>query len=208
MRFSALRLSLRNTFIAGLVITLPVGVTILILQTMFVWLDRFFAPVARRLTSMPIPGLGIVATLLIVFAVGMLVTNILGKAFVSFGESIVARIPLFRTVYYGAKQVLESMTAKERQAFKQVVLVEYPKRGSYTLGFVTGETSGEIQQKISEPLMNVFISTAPNPTTGFLLLVPKKELIVTAISIEDALKMMMSGGILTPPNAPDILPHA
>ena len=208
MRFSALKLSLRNTFIAGLVITLPIGVTILILQAMFIWLDGLFAPVARRFTATPIPGLGIVSTVLIVFAIGLFATNILGRTFVSFGESIVARIPLFRTVYYGTKQVLQSMTAKERQAFKQVVMVEYPQRGSYTLGFITGETTGEIQKKFPEPLMNVFISTAPNPTTGFLLIVPKKDLIVTAISVEDAIKMVMSGGILSPPDLPMAQSHA
>ncbi len=208
MRFSALKLSLRNTFIAGLVIALPIGLTIFILQTMFIWLDGLFAPVARRFTATPIPGLGIVSTVLIVFVVGMFVTNMLGRTFVAFGENIVARIPLLRTVYYGAKQFLQSMTVKERQAFKQVVMVEYPKRGSYTLGFVTGETAGEIQKNFSEPVLNVFVATTPNPTTGFLLLVPKKEVILMPISIEDAIKMVVSGGILAPPDQPMPQPYA
>jgi uncharacterized membrane protein len=195
---STFRHIVRNKFIAGLVIVLPVGITVVLLQMMFTWLDGLFAPLALRLTERHIPGLGIISTLLIVFGIGLLVTNIVGRAFVSLGEEIVAKIPFIRNVYYGAKQFLETLTAEQRRAFTQVVLIEYPRKGSYTLGFVTAETTGEIQEKISEPLLNVFVATTPNPTTGFLLLVPRAEASVLPISVEDGIKMVVSGGIIHP----------
>lgn len=196
---SRFRHTVRNKFIAGVVIVLPVGITIVLLRMMFTWLDGLFAPLAMRLTDRHIPGLGIMSTILLVFGIGLLVRNMLGRAFVSFGEYLVAKIPFIRSVYYGAKQFLETLTAEKRQAFTQVVLIEYPKKGSYTIGFVTAETTGEIQEKIHEPLLNIFVATTPNPTTGFLLLVPKKEATVLPISVEDGIKMVVSGGILHPP---------
>jgi uncharacterized membrane protein len=111
---------------------------------------------------------------------------------------VVDKIPFVRNVYSGAKQFLATLTQEQRQAFTQVVLVEYPKRGSYALGFVTTETTGEIREKFSEDLVNVFIATTPNPTTGFLLLIPRNEVKVLPISIEDGIKIVVSGGIITP----------
>ncbi len=199
---SRFRHNLQNKFIAGVMIVLPIGVTVVLLQMMFKWLDSLFAPLALRLTDRSIPGLGIISTLLMVFGVGILVTSILGRAFVSFGEFLVAKIPFIRNVYYGAKQFLETLTTEQRHAFTQVVLIEYPKKGSYTVGFVTAKAIGEIQQKRPEPLVNVFVATTPNPTTGFLLLVPQKEAIVLPISVEDGIKMVVSGGIIHPPSSP------
>lgn len=197
--WSSFRHTLRNKFIAGLVIVLPIGITGVLLQMMFTWLDGFFAPLAFRLTQRRIPGLGIISTAVIVLGVGLLATNIVGRAFVSSGEYFVSRIPLIRNVYYGAKQFLETLTADQRRAFTQVVLIEYPQKGSYTLGFVTAEPIEEIQEHVAEPLLNVFVATTPNPTTGFLLLVPQKDIRLLPISIEDGIKMIVSGGIIHPP---------
>lgn len=195
---SKLRHSIQNVFITGVVIVVPVGVTIVLLRIMFIWLDGLFAPLVMRLTDRQIPGLGIISSILIIFGVGLLVTNFVGRAFVTFGETLVDKIPFVRNVYSGAKQFLATLTQEQRQAFTQVVLVEYPKRGSYALGFVTTETLGEIREKFSEDLVNVFIATTPNPTTGFLLLIPKKDMKVLPISIEDGIKIVVSGGIITP----------
>lgn len=196
--FAKLRHSIQNIFITGVVIVVPVGVTIVLLRIMFTWLDDLFAPIALQLTDRPIPGLGIIASILIIFGVGLLVTNFVGRTFVTFGETLVARIPFVRNVYSGAKQFLATLTQEQRKAFTQVVLVEYPKKGSYALGFVTTETTGEIREKFSEDLVNVFIATTPNPTTGFLLLLPKKAVQVLPIGIEEGIKMVVSGGIITP----------
>ncbi|GAK55415.1 hypothetical protein U27_02248 [Candidatus Vecturithrix granuli] len=184
-----------------MVIVLPIGITGVLLQMMFIWLDGFFAPLAFRLTERRIPGLGIISTMIIMFGVGLLATNIVGRAFVSSGEYFVSRIPLIRSVYYGAKQFLETLTAEQRRAFTQVVLIEYPKKGSYTLGFVTAEPIEEIQKHVAEPLFNIFVATTPNPTTGFLLLVPQKDVRILPISVEDGIKMIVSGGIIHPPES-------
>jgi uncharacterized membrane protein len=196
------RHKLRNKFITGAVIVLPAGVTVVLLQMMFRWLDGFFAPLALRLIGRHIPGLGIISTLLIIFGVGLLVTNIVGRAIIVSGEQVVAKIPFIRSIYYGAKQFLGTLTAEQRRAFTQVVLLEYPKKGSYTIGFVTTETSGEIQKNFSDHFLNVFVATTPNPTTGFLLLVPQKNATVLPISVEDGIKMVVSGGIIHPPGQP------
>jgi uncharacterized membrane protein len=199
---STIRHKIQNKFIAGLAIVFPIGITVALLVMMFTWLDGLFAPIARHFTDRPIPGLGIglgvISTFLIIFGVGLLVTNIVGRAFVSFGETLVAKIPFIRNVYSGAKQFLETLTIDQRNAFNQVVLIEYPKKGSYTIGFVISDTAGEIQENFTDPFINVFVATTPNPTTGFLLLIPKKDAKVLPISVEDGVKMVVSGGIIYP----------
>ncbi len=195
---SALRHKIQNKFIAGIAIVFPIGITIALLVMMFTWLDSLFAPIALRLTDRQIPGLGIMSTIIIVFGVGLLVTNIVGRALVTFGETLVAKIPFIRTVYSAAKQFLETLTSNQQKAFNQVVLIEYPKKGSYAIGFVTTDTTGEIQENLAEPFVNVFMVTTPNPTTGFLLLVPKKDARVLPISVEEGVKMVVSGGIIYP----------
>jgi uncharacterized membrane protein len=195
---STIRHKLQNKFIAGFAIVFPIGITVALLVMMFTWLDGLFAPIAHYFTDRPIPGLGIISTFLIIFGVGLLVTNIVGRAFVSFGETLVAKIPFIRNVYSGAKQFLETLTIDQRNAFNQVVLIEYPKKGSYTIGFVTSDTAGEIQENFTEPFINVFVATTPNPTTGFLLLLPKKDARILPISVEDGVKMVVSGGIIYP----------
>ncbi len=195
---SKLRHSIQNFFITGVVIVVPVGVTIVLLRMMFIWLDGLFAPLVIQLTGQQIPGMGIISSLLIIFGVGLLVTNFVGRAFVTFGENVVAQIPFVRNVYSGAKQFLATLTQEQRQAFTQVVLLEYPKRNSYALGFVTTETTGEIREKFSEDLVNVFVATTPNPTTGFLLLLPKKDVRLLPITVEEGIKIVVSGGIITP----------
>jgi len=206
---STFRRKIQNKFIAGVVIVFPIGITVVLLGMMFKWLDSLFVPIARQLTDRQIPGLGIglgiISTVLIIFSIGILVTNIVGRAFVTFGETLVAKIPFIRNVYSGAKQFLETLTLEQRKAFTQVVMIEYPKKGSYTIGLVTTDTRGEIQENLLEPFVNVFVATTPNPTTGFLLIVPKKEAKVLPISVEDGIKMVVSGGIIHPPEQPESL---
>lgn len=196
---STSRRGIQNKFLTGVVIVVPIGMTVILLRMMFTWLDSWFAPLVFRLFDKRIPGLGIITTILLIFAVGLLVTNIVGKACVSFGEQMVAKIPLIRNVYSGAKQLMETLTTQQRQIFTQVVLLEYPQKGNYTLGFVTSDAPQEIQEKFSEPLLSVFVTKVPNPIMGFLLLVPKKDAIPMSISVEDGLTMIVSGGIIYPP---------
>lgn len=205
--FAQLRHSLQTKFIAGIAIVVPIGVTVALFVMTFRWLDELFAPLAFQLTDHRIPGLGIASTLLIIFGVGLLVTNMVGRAFVSFGEAIVAKIPFIRNIYAGVKQSLEILTIEERKPFTQVALVEYPKKQNYTIGFVTTPATGEIQGKFSEPMVNIFIPTLPNPTTGFLLLVPQSDITVLPMTVEDGLKVVISGGIIYPPEPKEVPVH-
>lgn len=200
---AAFRRNVRNTFIAGFVIVFPIGITVVLLWMMFNWLDHLFAPVVYRLIDRHIPGLGIIGTLLIILGVGLFVTNIAGRAFVNFGETLVAKIPFIRNVYAGAKQFLETLTLDQARTFAQVVLLEYPRAGNYVIGFITSETPAAIQAEFAEPLVPVFVTRTPNPATGFLFLLPRKNVTVLPISVEEGLTMVVSGGVIFPPHRAD-----
>ena len=209
--FSKLRSRLRNIFIAGILVTLPITITIYILVFLFRWVDNLFSPLIFRILQIPqipafawlsehnIPGLGVVVTVVLIFLIGLFTKNIVGRRLVSSSEELVARIPVARTIYSGAKQVLEAVTSPGSKAFKQVVMIEYPRRGVYTLGFLTKEGGGEIEAKTHEEVVHVFIPTTTNPTSGYLLLVPIKDIVRLEMSVEDAVKLIVSGGILVPP---------
>jgi len=200
---STFRRNIQNTFLTGFVIVFPISITVVLLVMMFNWLDHLFAPWVFRLTDRHIPGLGIISTLLLIFGVGLLVTNIVGRKLVAVGEILVAKIPLIRNVYAGAKQFLETLTPEQRQGttFTHVVVLAYPRPDNYVLGFVTGEVPEEIQKKFSEPILTVFIARTPNPLTGFLYLVPRKAVTFLPISVEEGMTIIVSGGLIYPPEA-------
>ena len=137
-------------------------------------------------------------TLFMVFLIGVFVNNIFGKQFVLLGETIVQKIPFFRRIYSGTKQIVSSFTTVDTKSFNKVVLIEFPRRGLYALGFVTSETRGEIQKKTADNVLNVFVPTTPNPTSGFLIFSPPEELVELAMSIEEGVKYVISGGIVDP----------
>ena len=144
-----------------------------------------------------IPALGLAITLLIVLAVGWFTTNFFGKRFLHLGETIVEQIPFVRRIYKGSKQVVQSIANADTSAFRKVVLLEFPRRGMLAIGFVTGSTHGEVQDLTKENLLNVFVPTMPNPTSGFLIFAPPEELTEVNMSIEDGIKYVVSGGIVT-----------
>jgi len=180
---------LRAQFIAGIVIVVPIGAAILILRWLFLSIDNILQPVAQSLLGYTIPGLGIGITVVIIYLAGVIATNVIGRRLIRYGESLLARVPLFRYVYTGIRQILQSFTTREG-GFLQVVLVEFPKQGMRAIGFVTSESRLESGDK----LLNVFIPTSPNPTSGYLEIVRESDVIRTSISIDDALKMVLSGG--------------
>jgi uncharacterized membrane protein len=145
------------------------------------------------------PGVGLILVIIIILAVGVLFRNLAGRKVVHFWENMVHRIPLVRILYSGVKQLLESFFLQKNDAFKRVALLEYPRRGAYVIGFITGESKGEVQSKTEKNMMNVFVPTTPNPTSGFYILIPKDELIILNMTVEDAFKLIISGGIFTPP---------
>ena len=196
---------LRNVFITGLLITLPIALTYFILQFLFKNLDAL-SPVFTKVLinfGVPIPegyripALGLVITLLIVLTVGWFTTNFFGKRLIHLGENIVGKIPFVRRIYKGSKQVVQSIAHADTRAFRKVVLIEFPRRGMMAIGFVTGEARGEVQENTFEDVLNVFVPTMPNPTSGFLIFAPPEELTEIDMSIEDGVKYVVSGGIVT-----------
>jgi len=145
-----------------------------------------------------IPGLGLVVMTVILILIGWLTAGFMGRLFLRVSERILRRMPVIRSIYGAIKQIFETVLKKQSNAFREVVLVEYPRRGIWVIAFITGRTEGEIQHIIKEEVMNIFLPTTPNPTSGFLLFVPKKELISLSMTVEEAIKMVISGGIVTP----------
>lgn len=192
---------LRRYFIAGLLVFLPLAVTYTVLAWLFGVLDNFLGRLFTVLFGYKVPGLGLVATIVVIFLMGAMVTNVLGRRLVRGFETVLMRIPLARTVYSATKQISDSIFIKRRGAFQRAVLVEWPRKGLYSVGFVTGESTGETQMKTPPRVFNVFIVTTPNPTTGFLILVPEEEIIPLEMSVEDALKLVISGGLVSPTGA-------
>ena len=196
---------IRNVFITGLLITLPIALTYFILQFLFRNLDALSPVFTKVLIDMGapipegyrIPALGFVITLFIVLAVGWFTTNFFGKRFLHLGEKIVEKIPFVRRIYKGSKQVVQSIANADTSSFRKVVLIEFPRRGMLAIGFVTGSARGEVQELTREDVLNVFVPTMPNPTSGFLVFAPPEELTEVDMSIEDGIKYVVSGGIVT-----------
>ncbi len=194
---------IRNLFFTGILVLLPLVVSIYILWYLFIIIDNWTSPVVELIFNRELPGLGIILTLLVVFLAGLFATNILGKKIIKFGESILLKIPLFRNIYISIKGVLEGMFHQQRKSFEKAILFEYPRKGLYQVGFITNDSSYYFNNLTGKILYNVFLPTTPNPTSGMLILVPKEDTYILDMSVEDAMKLIISGGILSP-NVPDV----
>lgn len=195
--------TLKRYFITGLLIVVPLGLTFYVLALIVGLMDAMLTYLPKPLqpdTYLPfhIPGLGIIFTVLTILLVGLLATNLLGKRLISAGEGFLDKIPFLRSIYNSTKQFLEAFLSKEHQGFRRVVLIEFPRKGLYSLGFVTGVTKGEVQDKTQERVINVFLPTTPNPTTGYYLLVPERDVIPLEMTVEDAFKLIITGGMVSP----------
>lgn len=190
-----------------MLITLPIALTWFILQFLLKNFDALSPVFTRMLIQLGapipegfrIPFLGLVVTLLIVLAVGWLTTNFFGKKLFELGELMIEKIPFVRRIYKGSKQVVSSIAEADTSTFRKVVLIEFPRRGLLAIGFVTGESRGEVQRITRENMLNVFVPTMPNPTSGFLIFSPPEELTEVSMTIEEGIKYVVSGGIVTPP---------
>jgi len=188
---------LQAKFLAGLLVTVPVIVTLLALRFLFRTLDSILGPLVGRLVGHQVPGLGLAATALVVFLAGLLATNYLGRKLITLGEKLFVSLPLVRKIYNASKEIVQAVTFPNRQLFKEVVMIEYPRKGLYVYGFVTSYTTRETPEG-DERVANVFIASIPLPTTGLLIAVPVKDLIYLDLPIEEALKIIVSGGIVAP----------
>lgn len=198
---------LRRYFVAGLLVWLPIVATVAILAFAIGLIDRsllLLPPQYRpeNLIGFEIPGLGVILTFTLLLVTGLVVTNIFGRKLVGAWESVLARIPLVRSVYGAIKQITTSLFADASQSFREVVLVEYPRRGLWMLAFVTGDTPKLFKQVVDHDLINIYVPTTPNPTSGFYLMVPSEDIKRLNIPVEVGLKMILSAGVVNPLDDP------
>jgi len=149
-----------------------------------------------------VPGLGVLILLIFLVLVGMASAGFAGRLLVRLGEALVARMPVVRGIYSATKQIFETVLAQQSDAFREVVLVEFPRKEVWSIAFITGTTKGEVQRLTAEDVVNVFVPTTPNPTSGYLMFVPRSQLVPLEMSVEEGLKMVVSGGLVTPPDRP------
>ena len=191
----------RGQFLAGMLITLPLGLTVGVFVWLFNSIDGWLQPIIAQVSGYTIAGVGFGITIVFIYLVGVIASNVVGRRLIGYGESALGRIPIARYLYNGTRQILQSFRAPDATGFMQVVLAEFPRKGTRTIGFITNEVSDESGRK----LLNVFIPTAPNPTSGFLQILDEDQIIRTDISVDDALKMVVSGGRMSPREVGDKL---
>lgn len=183
---------LKNYFITGLLVVIPISLTIYILVFLIKFLNSllpfYFLPY----------GTGILLTIIIVTIVGFMTNNILGKRFIDMGENIISNIPLVKNVYNAVKQISDAMFTSRSKGFSRAVLIEYPRKGTYVVAFVTGIAEERLQDKTKRKVINLFVPTTPNPTSGFYLMIPEEDMISLDMSVEDAFKLVVSGGMVSP----------
>ena len=181
-------------------ITITAWLTIAIINFIDNRVERLIPPQYNPEQYLPfsLPGLGVLVALVFLILIGMLATNFMGRFFVRIGESILDRLPVVRSLYGATKQIFETVFANQSDAFREVVMVEYPRKGMWVIGFLTGKSKGEVQKKTGKDTVNIFVPTTPNPTSGFLLFVPEKDIIRMDMSVEEGIKLVVSAGIVTP----------
>jgi uncharacterized membrane protein len=185
---------LRAYFFAGILVTVPLGLTIWILLWIFNGVDGFLQPIVERIFGHHIPGVGFGVTVVLIFIAGVIVSNVLGRRLLRYFESVLMRLPIARYLYNGIRQIMQAFAAPDKTGFMQVVLVEFPRKGIRTLGFITNETPDESGKK----LLNIFIPTSPNPTSGYMQIIEEDQVIRTNLSVDEALRMVVSGGRVSP----------
>jgi uncharacterized membrane protein len=202
----SVRRHLRGYFFAGVLITAPIAITFYLAWLIIEWVDSKVTPLVPPIynpeTYLPfsIPGLGLIIVCFVLTLIGALTAGMLGRFWVRTSERILNRMPVIRSVYSAIKQIFETVLSNKSGAFREVVLFEYPRRGSWAMGFITGQTEGEIQDSTEDEVVNVFLPTTPNPTSGYLLFLPRRELVKLSMTVEEGIKMIVSGGIVTPPD--------
>lgn len=212
---------LRGYFLAGILVTAPITLTIYITLITLNFVDRQVASVlpAEFYNNLygegGIPGLGLMMAVAFFIVIGWFASIFLGRYIVRLSEYVMNRMPIIRTIYGAIKQIFETVMSTQSETFREAVLVEFPRKGIWAIGFLTGKTEGEIQRLTEDEVLNVFVPTTPNPTSGFLVFVPKQDVYFLNMSVEEGIKMIVSAGILTPKEkpaadktAPAITPHA
>jgi uncharacterized membrane protein len=195
---------MKKYFITGLLIWVPLAMTVWVLSLIVRTMDQslLLLPNAIRpetLLGFYIPGIGAILTLLVVFLTGLITANIIGQRLVRFWESALARIPVVKSVYYSIKQVSDTLFSSSGEAFRKALLVQYPRPGSWTIAFMTGQPGGDVLQHLKGDFVSVYVPTTPNPTSGFFLMMPREDVIELSMSVDEALKYIISMGVVAPP---------
>lgn len=194
---------IRRYLVAGILVWVPLAVTYTLLRFVVGLMDRTLLLLPRQfrpeeLLGFNIPGLGVILTIIVLLITGLLAANFVGRAFVGGWESLLDRIPVVRSIYSAAKNFAEMVFSDSSQSFKKVLLIEYPRKGLYSLAFQTSTELGEVQGRKGEEIVCCFVPTTPNPTSGFIVIVPKKDVTVLDMEVDEALKMIISLGVVVP----------
>jgi uncharacterized membrane protein len=195
--------SIRKTFFTGLIVVSPVALSVYILYVLFRMLDNILKnPISiflGRILNLghpvtPVPGIGLIVLILLILAAGAIARNYFGRKLLAVGDHVVGHIPLMNRIYQTIREISEAIFSEKSELFKKAVLVEYPRKGLYTIGFFTADAPGTINKTLKRDVVSIFIPTVPNPTTGYLLFVPESDVIDLDMSVEDAFKLVISGG--------------
>jgi len=194
---------IKRYFITGLLVLVPLFITIWVLIVLIGILDQSLLLVPASLQpealfGMSIPGLGALLTLGIIFLTGVIATNFFGRRIIQFWEAMLGRVPVVKSIYYSVKQVSDTLFADSGQAFRKALLVQYPREGSWTIAFLTGKPGGDVVNHLQGEYVSVYVPTTPNPTSGFFLMMPKADVIELKMSVDDALKYIVSMGVVAP----------
>jgi len=203
------RASLRRYLLAGVLVWLPVLVTVWVVKFIIDLMDMTLLALPERwqpeaLLGFPIPGLGIVFAFLVVLFTGLMVTNLVGRQLVAYGEDLMKRIPLVRSVYGGVKSFAETVLYKQGDSFRKVVIVQYPRLGMWSIGFITTDDLVEISAKTGQPQVCVYVPTTPNPTSGLIVMVPRDEVIELQMTVDAAMRMIVTLGVVNAPSSPAV----
>lgn len=195
---------MKKYFITGLLIWVPLAITAWVLALIVSTMDQtlLLLPASVRpehLLGFYIPGIGVITTLLIVFLTGLVTANIIGQRLLRFWEGVLSRIPVVKSVYYSVKQVSDTLFSSSGEAFRKALLVQYPREGAWTIGFQTGQPGGDVVNHLQGDYVSVYVPTTPNPTSGFFLMLPRKDTIELDMSVDEALKYIISMGVVAPP---------
>ncbi|WP_084175015.1 DUF502 domain-containing protein [Afifella pfennigii] len=205
-RHSRAGLRLRSYFLTGIVVAAPIGITVYLTWTFIAWVDAWVKPLVPRAYNpdnylpFSVPGFGLIVAILALTLLGFLTANLVGRTIVSWGEILLERMPLVRNLYRALKQIFATVLSQSSRSFQQVGLIEYPRRGLWALVFIATEAKGEVSVRLEEAgeTMAVFLPTTPNPTSGFLLFVPVQDVILLDMTVEEAAKLVVSAGLVSP----------
>jgi len=196
-------MQLKKYFVTGLLIWVPLGITLWVLHLLVSTMDQTLLLLPERFQTeswigVHIPGMGVLMTLIIVFATGLIATNILGQRLLRIGHRVLGRIPVVKSIYNSVKQVSDTVFSSGGHAFRKALLVQYPREGSWTIAFLTGQPGGDVAGHLQGEYWSIYVPTTPNPTSGFFLMMPKSDVIVLDMSVDEALKYIISMGVVAP----------